>query len=238
MGEKIRTYGTVAMNRFNLLNLFSSKMRAKELHEAYIYMTASSNYWSDNYRYGAEVHFEIPNEMHLGGTPLNSALFVSFSVMREFIKKNQVDVINSIFLTDGDSHSCNSYWKAPETDESGYTTNTGRFDYRDENVILRDPVSKKQMQIGDGSMTHRYRRGGMTSTLVKFLREVFDINIVNFFLIPKMRRWDMMNHIEEMKSAGGDDSLTFDEDADTCLRKFRKDKYLIAPEAKVSMSNI
>jgi cobalamin biosynthesis protein CobT len=133
-GEKIRTYGTVAMNRFNLLNLFSSKMRARELHEAYIYMTASSNYWSDNYRYGAETHFDIPNEMHLGGTPLNSALFVSFSVMREFQKRNQVDVINSIFLTDGDSHSCNQYWIGEDE--------TKHFDVREENVIIRDSVSK------------------------------------------------------------------------------------------------
>ena len=150
--------------------------------------------------------------------------------MREFIKKNQVDVINSIFLTDGDSHSCSSYWKTPETDESGYPTNTGRFDYRDENVILRDPVSKKQMQIGEISR-NRYRRGGMTATLVKFLREVFDINIVNFFLLPKMRKWDMMHHIDDVKDSQGDKSLTDWDDVDGVLRKFRKDKYLIAPEA-------
>ena len=224
-------YNDVVINRFNLLNLFSSRMRAKQLHEAYIYMTATAEYYSRNYSYGSrECYVSIPDRMGLGGTPLDNTLLMSFSVMRDFIKKNQVDVINSIFLTDGDSHSCNSYWKAPETDESGYTTNTGRFDYRDENVILRDPVSKKQMQIGDGSMAHRYRRGGMTSTLVKFLREVFDINIVNFFLIPKMRRWDMMNHIEEMNR--GDDSYYGDEDADVLIKKFRKDKYLIAPEAK------
>ena len=194
-------YGDLVVNRFNLLNLFSSRMRAKQLHEAYIYMTATADYYSRAYTYSSrECYVSIPDRMSLGGTPLDSTLIMSFPVMRDFIKKNQVDVINSIFLTDGDSHSCNSYWKAPETDESGYTTNTGRFDYRDENIILRDPVSKKQMQIGDGSITHRYRRGGMTSTLVKFLREVFDINIVNFFLIGKMRKWDMMNHIDEMKS--------------------------------------
>ena len=225
-------YNDVVINRFNLLNLFSSRMRAKQLHEAYIYMTATAEYYSRAYSYGSrECYVSIPDRMGLGGTPLDNTLLMSFSVMRDFIKKNQVDVINSIFLTDGDSHSCNSYWKAPETDESGYTTNTGRFDYRDENVILRDPVSKKQIQIGDKS-SNRYRRGGMTSTLVKFLREVFDINIVNFFLIPKMRRWDMMNHIEEMKSNEGDDSVTWDGDADVLIKKFRKDKYLIAPEAK------
>jgi len=47
-----------------------------------------------------------------------------------------------------------------------------------------------------------------------------------------MRKWDMMNHIEEMKSNEGDDSVTWDGDADVLIKKFRKDKYLIAPEAK------
>ena len=81
-GEKIRTYGTVAIGRFNLLNLFSSRMKAKQLHEAYIYMIATAHYYSGQYRYGDEIHFDLPERMHLGGTPLNSTLFTSFSVMR------------------------------------------------------------------------------------------------------------------------------------------------------------
>jgi hypothetical protein len=77
----------------------------------------------------------------------------------------------------------------------------------------------------------------MTSTLVKFLREVFDINIVNFFLVGKMRRWDMIHHIDEMKSIKNDKTLTdaddskFEDDAEILLKKFRKDKYIIAPGA-------
>ena len=71
----------------------------------------------------------------------------------------------------------------------------------------------------------------MTSTLVKFLREVFDINIVNFFLLPKMRKWDMMHHIDDVKAIKGNESLTTWDDVDVVLRNFRKDKYLIAPEA-------
>ena len=219
MGEKIRTYGTVAMNRFNLLNLFSSKMRAKELHEAYIYMTASSNYWSDNYRYGAEVHFDIPNEMHLGGTPLNSALFVSFSVMREFQKRNQVDVINSIFLTDGDSHSCNSYWVGENE--------TKHFDVREENVIIRDSVSKKEMKIDSTG----YRQcTAVTTALVKFQRNVFDINIVNFFLSTRMKKWDMAHYLDRASHARGEKSNSTYEEIDAALRKYRKEKYMIGPE--------
>ena len=61
---------------------------------------------------------------------MNSTLYDGFSVMREFQKKNQVDVINSIFLTDGDSHSSSGYWNT-----EGKISN---FDIREENVILRD----------------------------------------------------------------------------------------------------
>ena len=137
--EKIMNHGTVAVTRFNLLNLFSSRMRAKELHEAYIYMTATAEYYTDRYRWDRSHDFNIPDVMHLGGTPLNSTLFVGFSVMREFQKKNQVDVINSIFLTDGDSHSSNGYWNTEG--------NISNFDIREENVILRDSVSKKSIHM-------------------------------------------------------------------------------------------
>ena len=219
LGEKIRTYGTVAINRFNLLNLFSSRMKAKQLHEAYIYMTGTANYWSDRYRYSDEIHFDIPSEMHLGGTPLNTTLFTSFSVMREFQKKNQVDVINSIFLTDGDSHSCSNYWVGENE--------TARFDPREENVIIRDSISKKEMKIASSG----YRQStAVTTALVKFQRNVFDINIVNFFLASKMRRWDMSNYLDTAKRAQGEDYYSSYEDVDAALRKYRKEKFMIGPE--------
>ena len=195
-------------------------------------MTATAEYYSSRYSYTREHYINIPDRMHLGGTPLDNSLVMAFPLIREFIKRNQVDVINSIFLTDGDSNSLTSYWKNLETNEDGSIirgSDKGRFDYRDENVILRDPISKKQMKV---ERCGRYSRGAMTSSLVKFLREVFDINIVNFFLIPKMRKWDMMHHIEEIKSNKNDDVLTFDEDVDVLMKKFRKEKYLIVPGAK------
>ena len=217
--EKIMNHGTVAVTRFNLLNLFSSRMRAKELHEAYIYMMATAEYYTDRYRWDRSHHFEIPDVMHLGGTPLNSTLFVGFSVMREFQKKNQVDVINSIFLTDGDSHSSNGYWNTEG--------NISNFDIREENVILRDSVSKKSVRL---MPTGHHRTKDVTVSLVKFYREVFDINIVNFFLIGSMRKYDMANYLDSQKRAEGEILGANYEEINTSLRKFRKDKYMIMPE--------
>ena len=218
LGEKIRKYGTVALHRFNLLNLFSSRMKAKQIHEAYIYMTATASYYSRSYSYAQDLRFDIPEKMHLGGTPLNSTLFVSFSVMREFQKKNQVDVINSIFLTDGSSHSSNQYWVGEDE--------TCRYDPTSENVIIRDSVSKKEIKIKSGNF-----RGAESTTeaLVKFQREVFDINIVNFFLSQTMRKYDMADYLNKSRQAVGEPSPDFEE-IETSLRKYRKDKYMIAPE--------
>ena len=219
-GEKIRKYGTVALNRFNLLNLFSSRMKAKQIHEAYIYMTATANYYGGAYRYSDGIHFEIPSRMQLGGTPLNSTLFVSFSIMREFVKKNQVDVINSIFLTDGDSHSSNQYWVGENE--------TMSFDPRTENVIIRDSVSKKEIKV---PRANHYRTStSVTEALVRFQREVFNINIVNFFLASRMRKYDMSDYLDKSKRAKGEDGHSTYEEIDAALRKYRKEKYIIAPE--------
>jgi hypothetical protein len=224
-GEGMKDYGTVALNRFNLLNLFSSRMRAKELHEAYIYMTATSNYYGGRQYYSDDdcITFFLPDRMHLGGTPLNSTLFTSFAVIREFIKRNQVDVVNSIFLTDGDSHSNNQTW-ASETE-------TNHFEPNKENVIIRDSISKKEMRITTSQ--NRYRTNeNVTSALVKFSRKVFDINIVNFFLVNRMRRWDMADYLQRIQYDDECDSRAEHEDVTAALKKFRKDKFHIVPEMK------
>ena len=215
-------YGEVAVSRFNLLNLFSSKMRAKEFHNAMIYMTATANHYSNAYRYYSDaLHYSIPEKMHLGGTPLNSTLYVAFEIMRKFQAKNQVDVINSIFLTDGDSHSGNSYW-------TGDDYRSKHFDVREQNVVLRDPVSKKSHQIEN---THNYRQGcSLTESLVRFQREVFDINIVNFFLIDRMKKWDMQKTLEKINMSSKKTEPSSFEEIHIAMKNWRKDKYMIAPE--------
>jgi hypothetical protein len=190
-------------------------------------MTATSEHFISSYSYGyrRDEYITIPDNMNLGGTPLDHSLIMGFSVMRNFMKRNPVDVINSIYLTDGDSHSLNGFWAVPkEDDEFGKKE---RFDIRSQNVVLRDPISKKQhlcTESGD-----RYSRRGLTTNLVKFQREVFDINIVNFFLVQRMKKWDIARMLEDMNEEQG---YTSDDELNVTLKKFRKDKYMIIPEGQ------
>ena len=232
-GKNGIAFGNIAISKFNLLNLFSSNMKAKQLREAYIYMTATSEHFVSSYSYGyrRNEYITIPDNMTLGGTPLDSSLVMGFSIMRNFMKRNPVDVINSIYLTDGDSHGCNQMWKIPEDD--GRYSDKEHFDIRSENVVLRDPISKKQhLCTSDGD---RYSRRSLTTNLVKFQREVFDINIVNFFLVQRMKKWDIARMLDDMKDSGNgarNEAYTSDEELNVTLKKFRKDKYMIIPEGQ------
>jgi hypothetical protein len=94
-------------------------------------------------------------------------------------------------------------------------------------VVLRDPISKKQhLCTSDGD---RYNRRSLTTNLVKFQREVFDINIVNFFLVQRMKKWDIARMLEDVNESDG---YTADEELNDTLRKFRKDKFMIIPEGQ------
>ena len=69
----------------------------------------------------------------------------------------------------------------------------------------------------------------VTAALVKFQRDVFDINIVNFFIMPSIRKYDMMNLMDDYANNKNVPNPT-NADVDGMMRKFRKDKYMIFPE--------
>ena len=235
--------GEVAIRNFNLLNFFSSRMKAPELKKAYNFMIGIAEAYRaryDYYSYGSRI--SVPNNFSLGGTPLDSTLLIGFSVMRDFMKRNRVDVINSIFLTDGDSNGGGEYWtpvpvekthvreydygtqKFEDIPYSGYHgMETMPFDRSNERIILRDPVS------GKSRILTAHRRRGLTGELVKMMTEVFNINIVNFFIVPKLKRWDMNRYLDEIDAEAGKPQTSDWERVEKSLREWRKNKYFIAP---------
>ena len=80
---------------------------------------------------------------------------------------------------------------------------------------MRDRISKKEWSL---SVKRRSHRGEMTQTLVDALKERFDINIVNFFLIRKMDRWTLMKYFDDAGS----------QELSELQKAWRKNKYLIS----------
>ena len=114
-----------------------------------------------------------------------------------------------------------NYWT-----ENG--TNVEHFDTRKQNVILRDPVSKKSILVDS---KHDFRQASsLTEALVRFQREVFNINIVNFFLIDRMKKYEMQRQLEKQRASRGDDSYAEWDEVHNAMKEWRKNKYMIAPE--------
>jgi len=152
---------------FQLLNLLSSTMSAKEFSYA-----ASALVFQAKYpRY-------CPQWMSLGGTPLNEAIISSMEIIPEFQKKYKLQIVNTVFLTDGEGSTIRSYWQLNEKNEPfldvvGYSskgTNTG--------VVIRDPVTKNEER-----MDNIYDSSAQTSCLIKLLKARTNCNVLGFYVI-------------------------------------------------------
>ena len=197
--------GDLVINRYHLLNVFSSRMRANELHTAYINMTAlASCFDRDAYYYS---HYRtMPCELSLGGTPLNDSLLTMHTYLPEFKAKNNVQIVNLIYLTDGDSAGGEYIWERMNHRtrnydgsfsekfvevrnlERGYRWSTNKK----VKTIIRDTKTKKEYSMGtaDGG---RFSRNDLTNTLVEILRDAHGCNVVNFYIVPKLSRHDMLD---------------------------------------------
>ena len=208
--------GDLIVGSHHLINVFSSRMRARELHEAYINMTAiAAGYDYSTYydRYYSR-YSTLPDALRLGGTPLNDSLLAMNTFLPEFKAKNGVQVGNLIYLTDGDSNGLQGMWyDRVETKWSGEYDDAGEKVMREERIetkrlqtgnsygskkietIIRDPETKKEYNLKVSQRVNR--RGGMTALLVNILREKHGINVVNFFLLERMKRYDMTHYVED-----------------------------------------
>ena len=210
--------GDLVIDPHHLLNVFSSRMRANELHSAYINMTAIASYYEERSGHYYTRHSTVPNNLHLGGTPLNASLLAMNTLIPLFKTKNNIQIVNLIYLTDGDSSGGNNIFKR----ESKNEYRPGRTSFGDHyssktHSIIRDKVTKKEYQLGHRN-SHRYSRNSMTNTLVEILRDKHNCNVVNFYIVNRFK------HQEASEFS------TVDNPPQMVLSKFRKDGHIIAKD--------
>ena len=172
--------GDIALSSFHLLNFFSSNMTlAEEMDMMHILWMYAARY--GGYRDWRELGFPYhnPNNLNLGGTPLNEAIIAAMDLVPKFKNDTGVQKVNTIFLTDGASHRLDGvydYSFDPRTNEHNETVKSMKSGYwatRKENGdIITDPVTNKTYVITD-----------MTSDLLRILKgRVPGMNVVGFFI--------------------------------------------------------
>jgi len=163
--------GDLALNNFKLLNFFSNKMNVKDeiaMMEA-LWMIAS--YYSDR-DYNDGIPAMYPSFLNLGGTPLNDAIIAMMEIVPKFKRDTGVQKVNTIFLTDGASHSTPGvYDYSLDTKTGEHYKITGRLRG---NIIITDPKTLKSYEV-DGY--------NMTDGLLRILKDrVPDMNLIGFFI--------------------------------------------------------
>ena len=140
----------IVLSNFRLLEFFNSDMKNKEF-----------NIMSKRLYYTCKNYYDAPGFIHLGGTPLNSTILIADKIINEFKKDNKLQIVNTIFLTDGVSHRIHDKVFKDRSVNHSY----------DEKYLRKDNVCLTQRSTLE-----------QTKTLLNLLKKKTNCNILGFFL--------------------------------------------------------
>lgn len=146
---------TINFHSFRMRNVLSSRMNTAELNQAMTLL------WM--------ARFRLPVD-GMGGTPLNQAIVATEELIYRFRKKNRVQIVNTIFLTDGDSNPVEGAY---------YDKTMYPFKRLGNEYILRDNVSKKEYKLGSNILACYHQ---LTTVLLNVLKDRTGCNLIGFFL--------------------------------------------------------
>ena len=208
-GKKIASYKTndmIISQNTKLINLFSSRMRNRELTDAYENVLMIADAFSNRYSYyysSSYHYYGIPNNYNLGGTPLDDTIIMSKSIIEEFKVRTKAQIVNAVFLTDGQSNRNGHY-----LDSNNVTRHFDRRALHIDDKASRTrtyPVSDKGLQKKE------------TDILLEGLKNSLGINLLGFFLLSGSGR----------RVSGNLGYIMSSYPMDSDLAQFRKDKFLI-----------
>jgi hypothetical protein len=154
------------INEFGLVNLLSSRMSAKDFTyagAALMYMAGLTSYRGTP---------RTPYWMSLSGTPLNETIVAAMEIIPYFQKKYKLQIVNTVFLTDGEGHSLSQYL----LNDKPYHTGDVRTK-KISKVVIRDTKTKNQEEY----QTDSYHNG-QTTALIKLLKARTKSNVIGFYI--------------------------------------------------------
>lgn len=193
--ENDKILNTAFLSPLKLMNLFSSRMSKNEFIKATNYIMSMDRYGfsatpKDKGYYKQQTH--IPQWFQLGNTPLNHTILFSDKVLSAFKERTRVNIVNAIYLTDGESHGIR------------YMTNYNGFA---RNSWLRDSTFKTYLRSKNNKVSKyldftRSTDEQETNHCVSFIKECCDFRFFGFRLVNayEMRR-KMYNYATDSVAA-------------------------------------
>lgn len=194
-------------DRFNLLNLLSSKMSSREFrtmaNDLLVFSKVNNNHFG---------RFVVNNEFRLGGTPLNVTIVAASEIVNRFRKTYKTEIVNVAFMTDGEDSSYLSLSESWKT--------------------VRESTYQSQSYVNDLETKKRYKVGplGVTPTLLQILKDRSGCNLIGFYILTKSKR-EFSSAFSRLCTAGSmEESFSkFKEDKFLGILDYGYDEYFLIP---------
>lgn len=153
--------------KFNLLNLMSSRMTRSEFNEASRMLWNLSQAWDSklNQRY-------INAWNHLHSTPLNTCIVFAQDMIEKFKSKHNIEKMTAMFLTDGESDSFQV--RMTEEGDAHRIEKDAYYSYRGRPAIVR--LGGKSIHVA------AVNSSDMTAKLLQHLKATTNTNVLGFFI--------------------------------------------------------
>jgi hypothetical protein len=157
----------IRMKKFHLLNLFSNKMSSSDLAFMASVLLVGAPKQTNNRNSHPSTYF--PGWMGLHFTPLNEAIFSAMQIIPKFQKDNKLQVVNTVFLTDGDGHQLTKRTSDDYINDFR-TTET-------KSAILRHSQTGYSQKIKDST------NDSYSNAALQLLKRITNCNVVGFYLM-------------------------------------------------------
>lgn len=214
-------------HNFHLRQYFTDRMRPAEYKQQVANMLLLGRIWRRraarwNHRsdYSDPIDMRIPDMEDLNGTPLNQSIMISVDIYNKFIERTKAEVVNMVFLTDGDTDDRISYNSGEYYDSWRKETHMRTVMMQEpdrHNVVITHKETRKSVKLDVND-----RRG--TQALVKLVREVTGANVVCFDIVNGSGR-RVIGH-KLFQGLRNWESKHFAE-AEAAMKKFRKDRIYV-----------
>jgi len=150
--------GNLGIYPFKMRNILSSRMSLTELNQAFQILWAIS--------------INSYNRVEpLSGTPLNGAIVAASELVNKFRRDNKLQIVNTIFLTDGGSNPIAGIINENNTASWSHHSRKSR------KYIIQDEVTKR-----DYFVSGNFDGDEVTNTLLRSLKDRTGCNLIGFYL--------------------------------------------------------
>ena len=202
--------GDLSLSHFTMMNILSSRMSSTEFIYAGAVLCSLANI-------GRSEGVCLPHWTTLSSTPLNQAIICAMKLVPEFQKKNRLQVVNTVFLTDGDSDAVEGVYREEVSGLTGHRWINYKSIYGVDTLVIRHPKTKHQETI-----KHCSYGSNVTTALVKMLKTLTNCNIIGFYVLAGN---------EFNRKVGKFHKVLTDKDYNTLIAEFRKENYSLVTSA-------